>query len=105
MRTSSKILMVCLGLCLLFVVSYKLTSTAKTGRFMTNMNNVCGIMTDELRNNAGDDTACIDYYCYYAPYSPPEGYEDSTSTLCVCKCRKPTGEVTTHQVLGTKSSF
>ncbi len=104
MDTMSKIIIVMVVLVLAFNVSYKLALESKTGRYLTNMNTLCGMMTEELRNKIDSDSPCVDYYCYYAPYKPPEGYEDKTSTLCICECRLSNGTIMTTQVLGVTES-
>ena len=100
MNTLEKLLIVGFVLFAFFMISYNLTMVSKTGMFLDNMNSLCGVMTEELRAGIDEDSKCVDYYCYYAPYSPPEGYEDKTTSLCACKCRLASGKVLTSQILG-----
>lgn len=83
-----------------YALYYTLT-TVQANKQRENYDKLCAFMTDELNNNINENTTCTEYYCYYKPYAPPEGYE-TTQTLCACDCKLENGEIVSIQVLTPK---
>lgn len=61
---------------------------------------MCQILTLSLKDQVSENSTCIDYYCYYAPYAAPSPeLQNKTTTLCVCECKQRNGTILTVQVL------
>ena len=87
---------------LFFLVAYNFIVKEKTIDYYDNRNKLCFEIANELNKNINDtidNVTCIDYYCYYAPYKPPTGLEDTTETLCICDCKTENGTIISTQVL------
>ncbi len=54
-------------------------------------------LEEQIEKETGDKS-CIEYYCYFEPYKPPEGLE-ITETMCVCECRLEDGRTLRFQML------
>lgn len=86
------------------VIVYNAYTSVLVTNYLANRNEMCALITDSLKEQINETSACIDYYCYYAPYAPPSGeLQDRTSTVCVCDCRQRDNTVITVQILGVNS--
>jgi len=77
---------------------YQTIVTINLNRQRQNHEKLCALMTDELNLKINEDSEYTEYYCYYMPYAPPEGYEN-TQTMCVCDGKLHNGETVSIQVL------
>lgn len=102
MKTFTKIVIFFVITSMVMILLYNFASDTKLKNSSENRNELCAVITHELKNgiNLSDtNTTCVDYYCYYASYAPPEGYENATETMCICECRTPSGDILTSQIL------
>jgi hypothetical protein len=87
---------------LVSIVAFNLVSEQKTINYLNQKNKMCETITTSLREEITSNSTCIDYYCYYAPYAPPDGtLQNKTTTLCVCDCKLRNGTIITVQILST----
>ncbi|MDD5182296.1 MAG: hypothetical protein PHC66_03940 [Candidatus Nanoarchaeia archaeon] len=102
MKTITKIVIFFAITTMVMIILYNIASDTKLKNSFDKRNELCAVITNELKNEIDANTTnatCTDYYCYYASYAPPEGYENKTETLCICDCRTPEGDILTSQIL------
>ncbi len=80
------------------------TYTTKTNERLERMNSICEELTVSLNELNESEKVCVEYFCYYEAYTPPEGLEE-TQTMCVCECRLEDGKITKIQVLNPKTLY
>ena len=97
-----KIMIFFIVICIISFASYNLVLNQKVSSFLYDRNKMCSIITNSLKEQISENSTCVDYYCYYAPYSPPEGdLSNLTTTLCVCDCKQKDGVIRSIQILST----
>jgi hypothetical protein len=80
------------------ILLYEVFISFKQEAEIKKMNKICSDMTDVVNAKVTNNTSYTHCYCYYAPYAPPKGLED-TRTMCVCDCKLRNGNMTKIQVL------
>jgi len=101
MNSITKVGIVFLIICLVMVLFYNLVSDLKNKETFDKQNELCITITNEMKRTIDENSTCTDYYCYYARYTPPAGYENITSTLCICDCKTQDNTIVTTQVLSS----
>lgn len=91
------------GLTIIGIVLYNGISSFESHKHFEERNQLCIVVTEQLRMGVNENSTCSDYYCYYAPYAPPAGYENRTETLCVCDCMLRDGTIFSTQVLSASN--
>ena len=105
MKTFEKIFVAIVGIVLIGVLLFSITSEVNVKKNFEMRNSLCVSITEEMNRNINStNSTCVDYYCYYAPYSSPDGMEH-TETLCICECRKADGSVIKSQILENKIAY
>jgi hypothetical protein len=100
MKAIEKIIIFFVVVCLVSVVSYNVVMNNKVTKYLYDRNKLCEQLTTSLKEQMTENSTCIDYYCYYAPYAPPEGsLGNKTTTLCICDCKLMNGTIATVQIL------
>ena len=98
MKTLEKVIVVFLIIVIPSIMLYNAVKQIKGENNLERMNKLCMDITKNLQAQISYNSTCRDYYCYYYPYAPPPGLEN-TSTLCVCECKLINGTVRHMQVL------
>ena len=102
MKMVEKIIIFFIVICIISFASYNFVLNQKVSSFLNDRNKMCSIITGSLKEQVDENSTCVDYYCYYAPYSPPEGdLSNLTTTLCVCDCKQAVGTIISIQILST----
>ena len=102
MKGIERIILFFLVVILISIAVFNYASNQRTVTFLNEHNKMCQVITASLKEQVNENSTCIDYYCYYAPYAPPEGIlQNRTTTLCVCDCRLKDLSVVTLQILST----
>jgi hypothetical protein len=104
-KNLSNLIIFFVGLCIIGVVLFNGVSSFKLQKHFEDRNNICIVITGQLKSNITGNSTCSDYYCYYAPYAPPVGYENKTETLCICDCKLRDGTIFSTQVLNVKGNI
>lgn len=99
MNSVTKVGIVFVIICFVMVLLYNVTSEIRTQTSFDQKNELCIAITGELNKNTNESESCTAYYCYYARYTPPEGYQNITETMCICDCKTPNGTILSTQVL------
>lgn len=102
MKMVEKIIIFFIVIGIISFASYNFVLNQKVSSFLDDRNRMCSIITNSLKEQVSENSTCIDYYCYYAPYSPPAGnLSNLTTTLCVCDCKMADGSIKAIQILST----
>ena len=102
MKGIEKLALFFIVIILISIAAYNYVLNQKTLNFLYEHNKMCEAITTNLKEQVNENSTCIDYYCYYAPYAPPEGtLQNKTTTLCICDCRLSNLSVITIQILST----
>jgi hypothetical protein len=104
MKTITKVMLSFLIMSLITVLLYNVVYDFKNKQIFDEQNGLCITITNEMKKTMDENSSCIDYYCYYARYAPPPGYENKTDTLCVCDCKTKNNTIVTTQVLSSGSA-
>jgi len=100
MKSTEKMIIFFAVVIILSIIAFNYVSNQKVSNFYYEHNKMCEMLTTSLKEEVNENSTCIDYYCYYAPYTPPEGaLQNKTTTLCICDCRTRNGTVATIQIL------
>jgi len=99
MKTSTKVVIFFLITSLIMVFLYNTVSDFKAKSDFDDHNELCIVIAEEMNRTVNESSSCIDYYCYYARYAPPAGYEAKTETMCICDCKTMNGTIISTQIL------
>jgi len=99
MKTSTKVVVFFLITSLIMVFLFNAVSDFKTKSDFDQRNELCIVIAEEMKRTVNESSSCTDYYCYYARYAPPAGYESQTETLCICDCKTLNGTIISTQIL------
>lgn len=99
MNTTTRVIIYFAATVLVMVVLFHAIADLNEKRKFDAKNELCIQITQEMNRNVNESTSCKDYYCYYARYAPPEGYEQKTETLCICDCSTLNGTIVSTQIL------
>jgi hypothetical protein len=102
MKTINRTIIYFAGIVIAMIILFNVVTYVKARNNFEDRNALCIQITDELNKNINESSTCVDYYCYYARYSPPEGME-ITETLCICDCRTDNGTIVSSQILNIKT--
>lgn len=105
MKTITKVVIMFVIVSFVMVLLYNIASEIKAQNDFEKRNELCISITSELKQSATENSTCVDYFCYYARYAPPPGYENLTETLCVCDCRTVNGTISSAQILSSSKLF